>query len=140
MDLTRRWRRRAGPFEDSGGGVHVSGSMGSSMGGSSCRRVIAVVSQHESIFFCTWAEKKCRKKWTHARTVPPCQPQPLQPPSSKFIIFRSTEGNRCFVHTGKVTRVIYSSIFAKKYIEKTLTIIGGGRGIKFEVANLENLS
>ena len=38
------------------------------------------------------------------------------------------------------SRAIYSLIFAKKYIEKTLTITGGGRGIKFEVANLENLS
>ena len=76
----------------------------------------------------------------NARTVPPCQPQPLQPLSSKFIIFCSAEGNRCFVNHGKVTRAIYSSIFAKKYIEKILTITGGGRGIKFEVANLENLS
>ena len=39
-----------------------------------------------------------------------------------------------------MTRAIYSSIFAKKYIEKTLTITGGGRGIKFEVANLDNLT
>ena len=76
----------------------------------------------------------------NARAVPPHQPQPLQPLCSKFIIFRSAEGNRCFVHPGKVTRAIYSSIFAKKYIEKILTITGGGRSIKLEVANLENLS
>ena len=76
----------------------------------------------------------------NARAVPPRQPQPLHLHSSKIIIFRSAEGNRCFIYPGKVTRAIYSSIFAKKYIEKTLTITGGGRGIKFEVANLKNLT
>ena len=36
-----------------------------------------------------------------------------------------------------MARAIYSSIFGKKYIEKILTITGGGRTIKFEVANLD---
>ena len=64
---------------------------------------------------------------SNARAVPPRQSQPLQPLCSKIIIFRSVEGNRCFIYLGKMTRAIYSSIFAKKYIEKTLTITGGGR-------------
>ena len=53
---------------------------------------------------------------------------------------RSVEGSRCFIHPGKVATALYRSIFQKKLIGNSLSITGGGRGIKFEVANLDGLS
>lgn len=83
--------------------------------------------------------------------VPPRSPthaQPLlhdAPPSvpsahPRIIIMRSVEGSRCFIHPGKVATALYKSIFQKKLIGNSLSITGGGRGIKFDVANLDGLS
>ena len=79
----------------------------------------------------------CSFASTAGRAVPPHQPESLQTYNPKFIIIRSAEGSRCFIHPDKVA--IYSSIYFKKYIEKTLIITGGGRGIRFEVVSLDNL-
>ncbi|KAG0710335.1 hypothetical protein GWK47_023033 [Chionoecetes opilio] len=63
---------------------------------------------------------------------------PSQP--NRLIIVRSAEGLRSFINPGKVSRAVFDSIFKKKFVSSTLTITGGGRGIKFEVANLDNLA
>ncbi|KAG0720021.1 hypothetical protein GWK47_007025 [Chionoecetes opilio] len=63
---------------------------------------------------------------------------PSQP--NRLIIVRSAEGLRSFINPGKVSRAGFDSIFKKKFVSSTLTITGGGRGIKFEVANLDNLA
>ncbi|KAG0713306.1 Nucleic-acid-binding protein from mobile element jockey [Chionoecetes opilio] len=64
---------------------------------------------------------------------------PLHLPT-RLIIIRSAEGLRSFINPGKVSRAVFGSIFAKKFVSSTLTITGAGRGLKFEVVNLDNLA
>ena len=84
--------------------------------------------------------------------LPASPPQPTtaatphQPPTPTnninkrpVILIRSLDGSRCFIHPGQVSRAVCGSIFQKKIVGDTLAITGGGRGIKFEVANLDHL-
>ncbi|MPC33306.1 hypothetical protein E2C01_026650 [Portunus trituberculatus] len=79
-----------------------------------------------------------------AASFPPCTAEsagPPHPPTThkQVVLIRSLDSSRCFIHPTKVSRAVCGSIFVKKYIEQTLAITGGGRGIKFEVANLDHL-
>ncbi|MPC74075.1 hypothetical protein E2C01_068420 [Portunus trituberculatus] len=81
----------------------------------------------------------CVTASTPPRTAESAGP-PHPPPTRKQVVrIRSLDGSRCFIHPVKVSRAVCGSIFAKKYIEQTLAITAGERGIKFEVANLDHL-
>ena len=77
-----------------------------------------------------------------AASTPPHthQPTPTPTPQRKTVVIRSLTQERVFIHPNQVTKSLYNSIFSKKLIGNSISITGGGRGLKFQVANLDNLS
>ncbi|MPC81504.1 hypothetical protein E2C01_076125 [Portunus trituberculatus] len=88
---------------------------------------------------CATRSYACVTASTRPCTAEAAGPPHPTPTRKQVVLIRSLDESRCFIHPAKVSRAVWGSIFAKKYIEQTLTITGGGKGIKFDVANLNHL-
>ncbi|MPC56500.1 hypothetical protein E2C01_050461 [Portunus trituberculatus] len=84
---------------------------------------------------CAICSYKCMTTSTSPRTAESAGPPHPPPTLKQVVLIRSFDGSGCFIHPAEVSRAVCGSIFAKQYIEQTLAISGGGRGIKFELVN-----